>query len=67
VTLTPRQLAVLRLVAEGKTNVQIARALRVALGTVEQHVFRMRERMGAVSRAHAVHLAWQQWLLGEAS
>ena len=62
-TLTPRQIEVLHLVAEGKTNLQIARELHLARPTAEAHVLRLLKRIGAVSRAHAVALGYQRGIL----
>lgn len=52
--LTERQVEVLRFVAEGYTDADIARALRVGWGTVRTHVQHIRERLLARSRAEAV-------------
>jgi LuxR family transcriptional regulator, regulator of acetate metabolism len=53
-TLTPRELEVLRLLARGKTNRAIARALVVREGTVKYHVKNILRKLGATSRADAV-------------
>lgn len=52
--LTPRELDVLRLLARGKTNLEIAHALVVREGTVKYHVKNILRKLGATSRADAV-------------
>ena len=52
--LTPRQRELLRLVATGHTNAQIARHLGVAEGTVRVHLGNVYERLGVSSRTAAV-------------
>jgi DNA-binding CsgD family transcriptional regulator len=54
--LTPRQVEIMRLVAEGLTNAQIARRLGTAEKTVGKHLENVYERLGAHSRVHAVAL-----------
>lgn len=52
--LTPRQLELLRAVARGGTNRQIARDLGVTEGTVRKHLEHVYERLGVHSRTQAV-------------
>lgn len=52
--LPPRQLQVLRLVAEGMSNKQIAQRLTISPATVKIHVARLVEELGAVNRTDAV-------------
>ena len=52
--LTARELDVLRLLARGKTNLEIAHALVVREGTVKYHVKNILRKLGATSRADAV-------------
>ncbi|HUJ34915.1 MAG TPA: helix-turn-helix transcriptional regulator [Solirubrobacteraceae bacterium] len=52
--LTARELDVLRLLARGHTNLEIARALVVREGTVKYHVKNVLRKLGATSRADAV-------------
>jgi LuxR family maltose regulon positive regulatory protein len=60
--LTRRELEVLRLLAEGASNDQIAQRLVVSLGTVKKHLsnifgkFQVESRTQAVARAHALGL-----------
>ena len=56
--LTDRQWELLRLVALGRTNCQIARALGVAEGTVRKHMENIHQRLGVNSRAAAVASAF---------
>jgi DNA-binding CsgD family transcriptional regulator len=53
-SLTPRELEVLRLMARGNTNREIATALVVREGTVKYHVKNILRKLGATSRADAV-------------
>jgi LuxR family transcriptional regulator, regulator of acetate metabolism len=52
--LTARELDVLRLLARGRTNLEIARELVVREGTIKYHVKNILRKMGATSRADAV-------------
>ena len=52
--LTPRELEVLRLVAQGFTNAAIAERLAIAEGTVKYHLKNMMRKLRARSRADAV-------------
>lgn len=55
--LTSRQMEVLRLLAEGLSNVEMARRLSTSLKTVEHHVSAVLAKLGARSRAQAVATA----------
>ncbi len=52
--LSPREVEVLRLIAEGKTNQQIAEALVVAIGTVKAHCASIFGKLDAANRTEAV-------------
>ena len=52
--LTARESDVLRLLARGQTNLEIARTLVVREGTVKYHVKNILRKLGATSRADAV-------------
>jgi LuxR family maltose regulon positive regulatory protein len=52
--LTERELEVLRLVAGGRSNRQIAAELYLALGTVKAHVHAIAGKLGAANRVEAV-------------
>jgi len=56
--LTPRQIELLRLVADGHTNHQIARRLGVADSTVRKHLENIFERLQVSSRTAAVARAF---------
>jgi DNA-binding CsgD family transcriptional regulator len=59
---TPRELEVLALVAEGYSTSEIARALWITEETVRTHVRRLLDRVGARTRAHAVAIAYREGL-----
>jgi DNA-binding NarL/FixJ family response regulator len=63
--LTARELEVLRLLSEGKTNPQIARRLFVAVGTVKVHVEHILSKLGATHRTDAVVRALSRGILDE--
>jgi LuxR family maltose regulon positive regulatory protein len=52
--LTPKQLEVLQLVAQGLSNKEIARAVHVGEETVKWHLRNLRERFSVGSRKHVV-------------
>jgi DNA-binding CsgD family transcriptional regulator len=58
--LTPRQRELLRLLAAGHTNTQIARRLGISEGTVRTHLENMYGRLGVSSRTAAVTRAFPQ-------
>ena len=56
--LTPRQWELLRLLAAGHTNTQIARRLGISEGTVRTHLENIYERLQVSSRTAAVARAF---------
>jgi PAS domain S-box-containing protein len=56
-SLTPRQIEVLRRLAQGRTTTQIAQELHLSEDTVRNHIRRMMGRLGVHSRLEAVVLA----------
>jgi DNA-binding NarL/FixJ family response regulator len=56
--LTPREIEVLRLIAEGLTNTEIAERLVVSAATVKSHVNHIFAKIGARDRAQAVVYAY---------
>ena len=60
---TARQLAILRLVAAGKTTRQIAVELRVHVKTVDNHRHRIREKLDAKSSSEMISLAKDRGLM----
>lgn len=63
-TLTPRELTVLELVADGETNATAAKALGLSEATVRTHVDKMRSKLGAGTRAALVAKGFQLGFLG---
>ena len=57
--LTPRELEVLKLIAAGLSNTEIATALVVSGATVKTHINHILAKTGARDRAQAVHYAYQ--------
>jgi DNA-binding NarL/FixJ family response regulator len=57
--LTPRESEVLRLIAAGKSNREIARALFVSEATVKTHVNRIFAKTGSRDRGQAMRYAYQ--------
>jgi DNA-binding NarL/FixJ family response regulator len=60
--LTPREAEVLRLIATGLSNVEIAEALVVSHATVKTHVNRVFYKTGSRDRAQAVRYAYRHGL-----
>lgn len=56
--LTPREAEVLRLIAVGQSNREIARTLFVSEATVKTHVNRIFAKTGSRDRAQAIHYAY---------
>ena len=61
--LTPREVEVLRLVAAGYTNRQIAEELTISVRTVESHRASVMDKLGLHSRVELVRYAKKQGLL----
>ncbi|MCI0795115.1 MAG: hypothetical protein J4O03_16750, partial [Chloroflexi bacterium] len=61
--LTGREVEVLRLIAGGKTNLEIAEELVIAEGTARRHVANIYEKIGAGNRAEATRYALREGLL----
>jgi DNA-binding NarL/FixJ family response regulator len=61
--LTPRELEVLRLVARGHSNAEIARQLVLGDATVKTHVARIFQKLDLHDRAQAVVLAYESGLV----
>lgn len=58
-----RELEVLRLLAQGKTNEQIAHELVISANTVKTHVKSTMKKLGASNRAEAVNIAIRKGVL----
>ena len=63
VQLTPREMAALKLVADGKANKEIATALDISERTVKSHLAHLFEKLGATSRTEAVKVATRRGLV----
>jgi DNA-binding NarL/FixJ family response regulator len=61
--LTARELDVLRLVATGHSNKQVAVALGIGESTVKTHLLKVFEKLGVADRTRAVTLAMERGLL----
>ncbi len=61
--LTARELAVLRLIALGKNNREIAQVLGISVKTIEKHVGKLYAKLGVDSRAEAVVWAAREGLI----
>src|SRR5262249_51400898 len=59
--LSQRELAIVALIGEGRTNKEIAISLGVAPETVKTHLKRIFRKLGTQSRAEAVVLARGAW------
>ena len=61
--LSRREREVLRLIADGQSNKQIAQSLGITERTVKFHVASVLNKLGAENRAQAVALAGQRGLI----
>jgi two-component system NarL family response regulator len=61
--LTPREVAVLELVAKGKSNKEIGTMLTLAEGTVKTHLKRIYEKLGVGDRTEAALMAVQRGIV----
>ena len=61
--LTSRELEVLRLLGEGRSNSEIAAALGIAVRTTKVHVQNILAKLGAANRTEAVSIALRQQLM----
>ncbi len=63
VTLSPREVEVLALVARGHTNAEVAGELFISQATVKTHLVRIFEKLGVSDRTRAVTLALDKGLI----
>lgn len=61
--LSPREIEVLKLMAQGMDNQQIAGQLSIVQGTVKNHVSAIYMKLGVSTRAEAVAWAWKNGLI----
>jgi len=61
--ITPRELEVLQLIAEGLSNREMAERLFVSENTIKTHTSRVFDKLGASRRTQAVQLAKSQRLI----
>jgi DNA-binding NarL/FixJ family response regulator len=61
--LSPREIDVLRLIASGNANKQIAVHLKIGEGTVKSHVANILSKLGANDRAHAVTIGLRRGIV----
>jgi len=61
--LTPREVVVLQLLAQGQTNREIARTLGVSVGTIKVHVQHIIAKLGVSDRTQAAVRAVELGLL----
>jgi DNA-binding NarL/FixJ family response regulator len=63
VRLTPRELAALRLMADGRANKEIASELGISERTVKTHLGHLFEKLGVTSRTEAIKIATRRGLV----
>ena len=63
VQVTPRELSTLRLMADGKSNKEIANTLGISERTVKTHIGHLFEKLGVTSRTEALKVATRRGLV----
>lgn len=63
VQVTPRELSTLRLMADGKSNKEIANSLGISERTVKTHLGHLFEKLGVTSRTEALKVAARRGLV----
>nr|WP_125264511.1 response regulator transcription factor [Streptomyces alboflavus] len=61
--LTPREQEVVAMVAQGRTNDEVAAALYITLSTVKTHLGSIQRKLGARNRVEVAARAWQHGLV----
>ena len=61
---TPRELEVLRLIADGQRDRDVARDLKISERTVHYHVSNLAAKLGARGRVDLVRRAWDKGWIG---
>ena len=62
--LTAREVEVLELLGKGLTNAELGQVLGISAHTAKFHVAQILAKLGAASRAEAVHAGLKQGLIG---
>lgn len=60
---TPREIEIIRLLAEGKSNKEVAALLRIAVRTVETHRAKIMLKLGLHSLAELIHYALRHGII----
>ena len=63
ITLTEREMEVLKLIAKGNSNERIAEQLVISMGTVKGHVSNILSKLHLVDRTQAAAYAWQEGIV----
>lgn len=63
ITLTERELEVLKLIAKGYSNDKIAQQLVISVGTVKGHVSNILSKLHLIDRTQAAAYAWQEGIV----
>jgi len=61
--MSPREIEVLRLIAQGRSNKEIASDLGIVEGTVKAHVTNIFSKLGAADRTQAITIAMKRQIL----
>jgi DNA-binding NarL/FixJ family response regulator len=64
-SLSPRELEVVKLIARGRTNAEIAAELFISVGTVKTHLASVQSKLSARNRVEVAAWAWESRLAGE--
>jgi DNA-binding NarL/FixJ family response regulator len=64
-SLSPRELDVVRLIARGRTNAEIAAELFISVGTVKTHLASVQTKLSARNRVEIAAWAWESRIVGE--
>ena len=57
--LTEKQIEILKMLAQGQTNNQIAQVLNISVRTVKYHTTNIYSKIGVYSRSEAIAWAWK--------
>lgn len=63
VKLSPKEVEILELIAQGKTDKEIASQEKCALSTIKNHLLNIRIKLNADSRTHAIAIAITKGLI----